>query len=116
MHGLLSYLRVEALLLLAQIEPEELDDDSVWEGWGSVVFVTGLAVLIAAIIIAGLWFIRGVAISRAHAARDEAFQKLAEQSTSVQEQFLGEQKRMAGDLGELRTRVESIERILREVE
>lgn len=116
MHGLMSYALVEAPLLLAQLESQDLDDDSVWEGWGSVVFVTGLVVAIVVIIIAVLWFVRSINSAKAVASRDRAFQNLAEQSAAVQEQSLEEQKRVADELAGLRTRVENIERILKEVE
>ena len=116
MHGLMSYLLIEAPLLLAQAEIDDDNGNSVWEGWGSVVFVTGLAVLIAAVIIAVLWFVRSIHSAKAVASRDRAFQNLAEQSTAAQEQFLEEQKRMTSELGDLKMRVENIERILREVE
>ncbi|MEL7567801.1 MAG: hypothetical protein AAGU27_23390 [Dehalobacterium sp.] len=47
--------------------------------------------------------------SRAEIARDEAYRKLAEEAVSVQ-------KKIGEDLSDLRTRIESIEKILREVE
>jgi hypothetical protein len=113
----MSYLLVEMPLLLAQIDSEALDDDNpVWEGWGSVIFVTALLALIVVLIIAVLWFVRSINSTKALASRDQAFQKLAEQSTSAQEQIAEEQRRAADELAEMKTRIANIERILSEVE
>ncbi len=92
------------------------ESNSVWEGWGSVVFVIALAVIIGALIVTVLWFLRGVAISRMESDRDQAFQELTEEHTGIQEQILATQQQIAADLSQVKTRVEHIEHILREVE
>lgn len=54
----------------------------VWAGWGSVIFVSIIAILVGAVIIVGAW--QGIrsanikAIARETVARDEAYRKLAE--------------------------------------
>lgn len=87
--------------------------NDVWDGWGSVILVVGLFVLATAIIIVLIW--QGMAIWRAKsiaaevAARDRVYRTLAEQATDVQQQVLSE-------LTDLQKRVNSIERVLQEVD
>lgn len=72
-------------------------------------FAFGVLFLFTAILIVVIWQI--FTSRRAHAAlaRDEAYRKLAEQATEVQQ-------RTADDLTDLRQRVQRIEKILSEVE
>jgi hypothetical protein len=53
--------------------------------------------------------------ARASVAREEAYRKLAEQAIAVQQRTAEEQQKISEDLGELRTRVSAIEKLLREV-
>jgi len=58
-----------------------------------------------------LWAWRG----RSAVEREEAYQKLAEEATAAQKRTAFELGQIAEDVGELRTRVTELERMLREV-
>lgn len=87
-------------------------------GWG-IVFVLGLATLIAAIIIVATWQIFGVAKTNVAAetalARDDAYRTLAREATTAQQAIADEQHKIARDLADLRERVVSMEKMMREV-
>ena len=87
-------------------------------GWG-IVFVLVLAVAVAALIALVVWqsfkvwqtrITTGVA-----AAHDESYRKLAEDATAAQRAIAEDQRTIAGDLAEVRSRVTAIETLLREV-
>lgn len=90
-----------------------IDEGTEWPG--ALIAVAGIA-MITAIIVVGVWQIFASWRARVSVAREDAYRKLAEQSVTTQEQILEEQKRVANHLTDVRTRVENIERILREVE
>ncbi len=73
-----------------------------------IVFVLGVCVLITIIIVVVVWQLFGTWRARASLAREEAYRKLVEDTASAQRQI-------AGDLSDLRARVETIEKLLREV-
>jgi hypothetical protein len=74
-----------------------------------IVLVMVLFTLIAAVIIVVIWQVFANRRALAVVARDEAYRKLAEQSAETQ-------RRIVDDLADLRQRVASIEKILKEVE
>ncbi len=113
MERLLTHTLVDAPLLLAQAGDH---GNSVWDGWGSVIFTMGILTLGAILIIAALWFIRGMKIATTKATSDAAYRELAEKTATYQANLLEQQQRLLGDLSEVKTRVERIEQILREVE
>ena len=84
----------------------QVDDPmAVWGMW----FAFGLMFLMTVIIVVIIWQL--FASRRAHAAltRDDAYQKLAERATEVQQ-------KTSEDLADLRQRMERIEKIISEVE
>ena len=74
-----------------------------------MLFAFGLMLLITIIIVVIIWQL--FATRRAHAVltRDEAYRKLAEESTHAQQLT-------AAELSDLRHRIERIEKVLQEVE
>lgn len=103
---------------VAQVAAEPAND--VWAGWGSVFFVLGImtiAALVAVVIIWQVFRTRQATIeSRAQIAQEEAYRRLAEESTSVQKRTASELDQLTEGMADLRVRVASIERMLREVE
>ena len=93
---------------------------SVWEGWGSVLVVSIVLVLIGAVIIVGAW--QGIKsaqadhIARETVARDEAYRKLAEDLATSHRQTADAQQRLADSLVEVSAKVNAMEKLLREVE
>jgi hypothetical protein len=93
--------------------------NSVWEGWGSVLVISIVLVLVGAVIIVGAW--QGIKASQADhiaretVARDEAYRKLAEDLATSQRKTAEEQQRLAESLADVRTKVDAIEKMLREV-
>ena len=97
-----------------------METNDVWEGWGSVIFIVSVTVAVIAMLTVVLWQVfrtwQARLASQVALARDEDYRALAEQSTTVQKRMAGEQERMAGDLGELRNRIASIEKLLAQVD
>jgi hypothetical protein len=75
---------------------------------------------VGAVIIVGAW--QGIksanvkAIARETVARDEAYRKLAEETAVTNQRLAREQQQMAETLIGIKTKVDAIERMLREVE
>jgi hypothetical protein len=94
-------------------------ESSVWQGWGSVIVVSIVVVLVGAVVIVGAW--QGIKsanvkdIARETVARDEAYRKLAEESTSLQQRTAQQLTRMSDALDAVQTKVDAIERMMREV-
>jgi F0F1-type ATP synthase membrane subunit b/b' len=74
-----------------------------------VILVMVLFIVIAAVIIVVIWQVFGTRRAMAVVARDEAYRKLAEQSAEAQQH-------MMDDLADLRQRVASIEKLLKEID
>lgn len=87
-------------------------------GWG-IVFILGLTVAIAAVAIVAIWqgliFQRTKVTSQAEAARDDAYRTLAREATATQQAILEEQRKIARDVADLRERMASVEKMMREV-
>jgi TolA-binding protein len=84
------------------------------EAWG-MLFVLGLLALITVVIVVFIWQIFATSRARASAAREEAYQKLAERAAAAQESAAQEQQKISENLSDLRTKVAAIEKLLREV-
>ncbi len=79
-------------------------------GMGFVLVILSLITILATVVISqGLKTARAKTVSMAEIARDEAYRKLAEEAVSVQ-------RKIAEDLSDLRTRIVSMEKMLREVD
>lgn len=107
--------------LLAMQGPNETNDtNEVWAGWGSVIFVMGMTAIIALVAYLVIWQIFKTRQNRystdAALARDEAYRKLAEEISASQEQTSEDLTSLRKDMADIRQRVASMERMLREVE
>ena len=84
-----------------------------------ILFVFGIAALIAVIIVALIWQIFRTAQTKtateATFAQEEAYRTLAEQAVAAQRTIAEEQRTIAAEMAELRTRVAAMEKLLREV-
>ena len=82
-------------------------------GIGGMAFVLVILALITIIAVVAISQVlkntRAKTISMTEIARDEAYRKLAEEAVSIQQ-------KMAEDLADLRVRIASMEKMLREVE
>ena len=105
-------------LVTAQVNDEYRNN--VWEGWGSVLLVVGGMALMAIIIMMVIWQVfrtrQATIESRATIAHEEAYRRLAEEATSVQNRTAAELNQLTEGMADLRVRVTNIERLLREVE
>lgn len=106
------------ILITAQAADPEVNE--VWSGWGSVLFTLVVLTLVTFAICFGIWQYlktrRATLESRAEIAREEAYRRLAEESTSVQNRTAAELHQLTEGMADLRVRVATIERVLREVE
>lgn len=84
--------------------------------WPEAMIATAGVLMVTAIIVIVIWQIAASWRARVSVERETAYRELAGQSATLQEQLLAEQQRVASELGDVKTRVENIERILREVE
>jgi len=77
---------------------------------GFVLVILSLFTIVAVVVISQvLKTARAKTISMAEIARDEAYRKLAEEAVSVQ-------RKISEDLSDLRTRIASMEKMLREID
>jgi hypothetical protein len=106
------------MLVTAQVESEA--GNEVWDGWGSVFFVLGFMAIIAMVSVVLIWQVfrtrQATIESRARIAQEEAYRRLAEEATSVQNRTAAELAQLTEGMADLRVRVATIERMLREVE
>jgi len=105
-------------LVTAQVNDEYRN--TVWEGWGSVMLVVGGMVLTFGLVAMLIWQIfrtrQATIESRATIAHEEAYRKLAEEATSLQNRTAAELGHLTEGMADVRVRVTNIERLLREVE
>src|SRR5690606_8587868 len=80
------------ILITAQAADPEVNE--VWSGWGSVLFTLVVLTLVTFAICFGIWQYlktrRATLESRADIAREEAYRRLAEEATSVQNRTAAE--------------------------
>jgi hypothetical protein len=92
---------------------------NVWEGWGSVIVISIVLVLVGAVVLVGAWqgmkSAQADQIARETVARDEAYRKLAEDLATSQRASADAQGRIAQSLADVGTKVNAIEKLLREV-
>jgi hypothetical protein len=81
-----------------------------------VVSVIGVFVLLTTVITVGIRQFAGVRRARTEADRDQDYRKLAETALLLQENTELHLREMAVHLADISARVESLERILKEVE
>jgi len=87
---------------------------------GGMVFVLvilGLITVIAVVVITKIFkYSRTKTATMAEITRDEAYRKLAEEAIAVQRRMAEDQQRITKDISEIKKSVDSMERMLREVE
>ncbi len=102
------------------ITAQTTNAEEVWGGWGSVIFTLAILTLFTLAACFGVWQYmttrRATLESRAEIAREEAYRRLAEEATSVQNRTATELHQLTEGMADLRVRVATIERMLREVE
>lgn len=85
-------------------------------GMGFVLFILTLITIVTVVAISQFFkSSRAKATSMAEITRDEAYRKLAEESILVQQKMVEEQQKIINDLSEMKTRINAIEKMLREV-
>ena len=86
-------------------------------GMGFVLVILALITIIAVVVVSqALKTQRAKTLSMAEIARDQAYQKLAEEAISVQRKISEEQQKIVSDIAEMKERIISMEKMLREVE
>lgn len=87
-------------------------------GWG-IVFVLGIVTAITIVIVVVAWQILGIGkaatVADKELARDTAYRTLAEEATAAQRALADEQRKIAREMAEIRERMISVERMLKEV-
>jgi hypothetical protein len=93
---------------------------SVWEGWGSDLLAVSVSTLVLVLVGVLIWQVFKTYQTKlavdAHAGQEAAYRALAEQSTRAQEHAAEQLALLHENVAELKTRVASIERLLKEVE
>jgi uncharacterized protein HemX len=106
------------LQIQAQTEPE-IEQNDVWEGWGSVILVCGFVLLVALILALVIWQLFRTRQTRmmtdARVAEANAYRTLAEEAATAQTRMANELAALGETITDLRTRVASIEKLLAEV-
>jgi uncharacterized membrane protein len=87
-------------------------------GWNTI-FILGIVAAVAVVLVVAMWQIFSVARTdtkaRAELARDDAYRTLAREATAAQQAIADEQHKIARDLADLRERMVSVEKMMREV-
>lgn len=93
---------------------------SVWEGWGADVLAVTVTTLVLVLVGVLIWQVFKTYQTRlavdAHAAQEAAYRTLAERSIRAQEDAAEQLAHVHENVADLKTRVASIERILKDVE
>lgn len=79
-------------------------------------FIAAISTLIAVMLVAVIWQVGGAVRARASAAREDAYRDLTKKSSEIQTQTSAELGSIAADLTDIKTRLTSMERMMREVE
>jgi type VI protein secretion system component VasK len=89
--------------------------DRYWQ-WQEVVGMVGMFALIITIVVVTVTQIGSVRRAKARAARDDEQRRLAEESLASLRNVERQLTELSGQLTEMRTRMDSVERILQQVE
>ena len=88
--------------------------------WPDAVVAATATVIVFVVAIVAIWQAfktwQSRIATRGLVAQDEAYRKLAEEATAAQRKIADEQRRMAEDLAEVRSRLAAIEKLLHDVE
>lgn len=84
--------------------------------WPDAMIALGGIAMVTIIVAVVVWQLLASWRARMSLAREDAYQKLAEESAQMQKTMADDQRRMAEQLDSVNTRLASIERILQQVE
>ena len=83
--------------------------------WPEAMIAIGGITMITVITAVAIWQVLASWRARMSVAREEAYRKLADESTETQKRMVDQQETMVTDIASLRTKVNEIERLLKEV-
>ena len=86
------------------------------QDWSQVVGTIGVFALVISVVIVGIWQLAATLRARATLAREREYRTLADRSALVQESTERQLAEIGGRLAEMQTRLQSVERVLKEVE
>jgi len=87
-----------------------------WRGWQEIIGVIGIFVLLTTVITVTIWQLAVTWRAKALLAREDEYRRLAEKSAASQESTERHLAELGGRLAEMQTRLQSVERILKDVE
>jgi len=83
--------------------------------WPEATVAVGGIALVTAIVVVAIWQVFASWRARMSVAREDAYRKLAEDSAGSQHRMVEQQEAMATDIASLKSKVDGIEKLLREV-
>jgi hypothetical protein len=86
------------------------------QDWTEVVGTIGVFALVISVVTVGMWQLAATWRARVVLARESEYRTLADRSTLVQESTERQLAELGGRLAEVQTRLQSVERVLKEVE
>ena len=86
------------------------------QDWTEVVGTIGVFALVISVATVGIWQLAATWRSRAVLAREREYRTLADRSALVQESTERQLAEIGGRLAEMQTRLQSVERVLKDVE
>jgi hypothetical protein len=86
------------------------------QDWSQVVGTIGVFALVISVVIVGIWQLAATLRARATLAREREYRTLADRSALVQESTERQLAEIGGRLAEMQTRLQSVERVLKDVE
>ena len=86
------------------------------QDWTQVVGTIGVFALVISVAIVGIWQLAATLRARATLAREREYRTLADRSALVQESTERQLAEIGGRLAEMQTRLQSVERVLKDVE
>jgi hypothetical protein len=86
------------------------------QDWTQVVGTIGVFALVISVVIVGIWQLAATLRARATLAREREYRTLADRSALVQESTERQLAEIGGRLAEMQTRLQSVERVLKDVE
>lgn len=85
-------------------------------GWQEIIGVVGVFVLIITVTTVGIWQLAATWRAKAALARESEYKLLAERSVAAQESSERRLSELGERVAEMQVRIQSVERILKEVE
>jgi hypothetical protein len=84
--------------------------------WSEVVGTIGVFALVISVVTVGIWQLAATWRARAVLAREREYRTIADRSALVQESTERQLAEIGGRLAEMQTRLQSVERVLKDVE